>query len=64
MLKPAPGRAEGSSTLGWPSIWKGMPKFTPCSGMPSEAEADGDAGEGLDSFEKLAIEGCDLLRSR
>src|SRR6266576_2618244 len=33
ILKPAPGREEGSSTA-CPARWKGMPKFVPMMGMP------------------------------
>ncbi len=39
MLKPAPGRFDGSST-GFPTIENGMPKLMPLTGIPVEADAD------------------------
>src|ERR1700683_2573594 len=37
-LNPELGRADGSSILGFPAIWKDTPKLPP-GGMPVEAEA-------------------------
>ena len=55
MLKPAPGRFDGSST-GLPAIVNGMPKFVPLTGMPVEAETDDDAGHRRDPIPDTTCE--------
>ena len=43
MLKPAPGRCDGSVT-GRPTIENGMPKLVPLTGIPVETDADDAPG--------------------